>query len=65
LSPRAGFSTFGRQRPASALINKRRELALTQHNGSKRGYAVAAEDTDKGVVSNETSKDAITCRYLI
>lgn len=47
---RAQFSTVGRERPTSALVTKRRELALARQIVTKRSYAIAAEDTDKGVV---------------
>lgn len=43
---RTSFSTIARSRPVVALTQSRRDLALSQF----RSYAVAAEDTNKGVV---------------
>lgn len=48
---RTSFSTLHRAQP-SALASKRRNLALATFSKQQRSYAVAVEDTDKGVVSD-------------
>lgn len=50
---RATFSTAvaAGEKRVSALASRRRELALVGQKVARRSYAVAAEDTNKGVVS--------------
>jgi len=60
-APRAGFASLSSQRPASALVTKRRELALTRQ---QRNYAVAAEDTDKGVDPSDSFLSGNTANYI-
>lgn len=47
---RSSFTTVVGDKQASALISKRRELAIVGQKTLRRSYAVAAEDTNKGVV---------------
>lgn len=49
-SQRAAFSNTIRERPASALPARRRDMAIVGQTVTRRSYAVAAEDTNKGVV---------------
>ena len=49
-SQRATFFTAVGEKGPSALTCKRRELALVTQKPARRGYAVAVEDTNKGVV---------------
>jgi 2-oxoglutarate dehydrogenase E1 component len=49
---RTSFSTMAKTRPAVAL--SRRDVAATQF----RRYAIAAEDTNKGVVCLSAMRDA-------
>jgi 2-oxoglutarate dehydrogenase E1 component len=51
---RTSFSTIARTRPAVALSHTRRDVAATQF----RRYAIAAEDTNKGVVCLSAMRDA-------
>ncbi|KAG8626514.1 hypothetical protein KVT40_005459 [Elsinoe batatas] len=61
---RASLSSYHRVRPASALVSRRGDLALTQNGASKRSYAVAAEDTSKGVDPNDSFLQGNTANYI-
>lgn len=58
-SQRATFSTAVGEKRASALASRRRELALVGQKVARRSYAVAAEDTSKGVVSTVMLRDRL------
>ncbi|KAI9838265.1 MAG: 2-oxoglutarate dehydrogenase E1 component [Sarea resinae] len=49
---------------ASALVAKRRALAVTSHASQRRSYAVAAEDTSKGVDPNDSFLQGNTANYV-
>lgn len=49
-SQKATFSTAVGRNQASALSSRRRELAVVTQTLGRRSYAMAAEDTNKGVV---------------
>ncbi|THZ58220.1 2-oxoglutarate dehydrogenase-like protein E1 component [Aureobasidium pullulans] len=57
---RTSFSTIARSRPVVALTQSRRDLALSQF----RSYAVAAEDTNKGVDPNDSFLQGNTANYI-
>ncbi|SLM35952.1 2-oxoglutarate dehydrogenase e1 component [Lasallia pustulata] len=61
--PSTGYSLS----PASrniAFVTKRRALTLTTQNVQKRCYAVAAEDTNKGVDANDSFLQGNTANYI-
>lgn len=55
---RTSFSTIARSRPAVALTQAKRDAGVSQF----RSYAVAAEDTNKGVVCLFAIRDS--CRAI-
>ncbi|KAG9556175.1 2-oxoglutarate dehydrogenase E1 component, partial [Aureobasidium melanogenum] len=57
---RTSFSTIARSRPVVALSQTRRDLAVSQF----RSYAVAAEDTNKGVDPNDSFLQGNTANYI-
>ncbi|KAH0344764.1 2-oxoglutarate dehydrogenase E1 component, partial [Aureobasidium melanogenum] len=58
---RTSFSSLARStRPAVALTQTRRDLAVSQF----RSYAVAAEDTNKGVDPNDSFLQGNTANYI-
>jgi 2-oxoglutarate dehydrogenase E1 component len=61
------FSCIARGTPRSALVAKRRELGITSYNkftSQYRNYAVAAEDTDKGVDPSDSFLSGNTANYV-
>nr|POE47270.1 2-oxoglutarate dehydrogenase, mitochondrial [Quercus suber] len=59
-SPLRSFSSSPYNAPRTALVAKRRELSLTQY----RRYAVAAEDTDKGVDPSDSFLSGNAANYV-
>jgi 2-oxoglutarate dehydrogenase E1 component len=61
------FSTISSSAPRTALLTKRRELGLTAYNAfssQSRRYAVAAEDTNKGVDASDSFLSGNTANYV-
>ncbi|KAF2478595.1 2-oxoglutarate dehydrogenase E1 component [Neohortaea acidophila] len=61
------FSDLAQHAPRTALIAKRRELGLTHYNAftsQYRRYAIAAEDTDKGVDPSDSFLQGNTANYI-
>lgn len=66
-SARASYSNVANSAPRSALVAKRRELGITSYNrftSQHRHYAVAAEDTDKGVDPSDSFLQGNTANYV-
>lgn len=66
-SPARAFSTRSNTARTSALATKRRELGLTHYNyftSQHRRYAVAAEDTNKGVDASDSFLSGNTANYV-
>jgi len=61
------FSCIARGTPRTALVAKRRELGITSYNNlasHSRSYAIAAEDTDKGVDPSDSFLSGNTANYV-
>ncbi|KJX92554.1 2-oxoglutarate dehydrogenase e1 component like protein [Zymoseptoria brevis] len=61
------FSSISSTAPRTALLTKRRELGLTTYNAftsQSRSYAVAAEDTNKGVDASDSFLSGNTANYV-
>ena len=62
-----GFSSLVNNAPRTALVAKRRELGIAPYNpftSQYRRYAIAAEDTDKGVDPNDSFLQGNTANYV-
>ena len=62
-----GFSDLTHHAPRTNLVAKRRELGVTNYNAFTsqfRRYAVAAEDTDKGVDPSDSFLQGNTANYV-
>lgn len=62
-----GFSSLAQNAPRAALVAKRRELGITSYNcfsSQHRRYAVAAEETDKGVDPSDSFLQGNTANYV-
>ncbi|KAI9714317.1 MAG: 2-oxoglutarate dehydrogenase E1 component [Bogoriella megaspora] len=62
--PRANFTSLCQRPTLISIASKRRPLALLTRNAAKRQYAVAAEDTDKGVDPNDSFLQGNTANYI-
>ncbi|EON69053.1 oxoglutarate dehydrogenase (succinyl-transferring), E1 component [Coniosporium apollinis CBS 100218] len=62
--PRASFSTLPRTSSTTSLAARRRPLALATRLSQQRSYAIAAEDTDKGVDPNDSWLQGNTANYV-
>ncbi|KAF2754003.1 2-oxoglutarate dehydrogenase E1 component mitochondrial precursor [Pseudovirgaria hyperparasitica] len=60
---RSNFSTAARA-SATSLVSKRRCIALTSQLQQARRYAIAAEDTNKGVDPNDSFLQGNTANYV-
>ncbi|KAI9664710.1 MAG: 2-oxoglutarate dehydrogenase E1 component [Bathelium mastoideum] len=64
-APRASYTSLSQRAPNHrALTSHRRPLALVAQSISRRHYAVAAEDTDKGVDPNDSFLQGNTANYI-
>lgn len=62
-----GFYNLAHHAPRTAIVAKRRELGLTYYNAftsQYRRYAIAAEDTDKGVDPSDSFLQGNTANYV-
>lgn len=62
-----GFNSLARNAPRTALVAKRRELGIASFNAftsQHRQYAVAAEETDKGVDPSDSFLQGNTANYV-
>ncbi|KAF2770553.1 2-oxoglutarate dehydrogenase E1 component [Teratosphaeria nubilosa] len=65
--PARTFSSFPRHAPQTSLATKRIELGVTSYNAftsQRRRYAVAAEETDKGVDPSDSFLSGNTANYV-
>ncbi|KAK3054055.1 2-oxoglutarate dehydrogenase E1 component [Extremus antarcticus] len=61
------YTNLAQHAPRTALVAKRRELGLTSYNHfttQRRQYAVAAEDTNKGVDPSDSFLSGNTANYV-
>jgi len=62
-----GFNSLARHAPRTALVAKRRELGVTSYNAftsQHRRYAMAAEETNKGVDPSDSFLQGNTANYV-
>ncbi|KAF2841980.1 2-oxoglutarate dehydrogenase-like protein E1 component [Patellaria atrata CBS 101060] len=60
----SSFSTFSKGWSSTSVSSKRRALALATRTHEKRSYAIAAEETDKGVDPNDSFLQGNTANYV-
>lgn len=66
-TPARAFSNLTHHAPRTSLVAKRRELGITSYNAftsQSRKYAVAAEDTDKGVDPSDSFLSGNSANYV-
>ncbi|KAK5116874.1 2-oxoglutarate dehydrogenase E1 component [Meristemomyces frigidus] len=66
-TPARGFSSLVHHAPRTSLVAKRRELGITSYNAftsQSRRYAVAAEETDKGVDPSDSFLSGNSANYV-